>query len=68
MKRYLFVFKNHVILMVIFLALIIVSSETNGKLSSVTTVLTGILMIYAAIVFTFWIINTPSKKSKDDVL
>ena len=68
MKRYLFVFKNHVILMVIFLAGIIVSSETNGKLSSVTTVLTGILMIYAAIVFTFWIINTPSKKSKDDVL
>ncbi len=54
--------------MVIFLAGIIVSSVTNGKLSSVTTVLTGILMIYAAIVFTFWIINTPSKKSKDDVL
>lgn len=68
MKRYLFVFKNHVILMVIFLALIIVSSVTNGKLSSVTTVLTGILMIYAAIVFTFWIIKTPSKKSKDDVM
>ena len=68
MKRYLFVFKNHVILMVIFLALIIVSSVTNGKLSSVTTVLTGILMIYAAIVFTFWIIKTPSKKSKDNVM
>lgn len=68
MKRYLFVFKNHVILMVIFLALIIVSSVTNGKLSSVTTVLTGVLMIYAAIVFTFWIIKTPAKKSKDDVM
>ena len=68
MKRYLSVFKNHVIIMVVFLALIIVSSVTNGKLSSVTTVLTGVLMIYAAIVFTFWIIKTPARKSKDEVL
>ena len=68
MRRYLSVFKNHVIIMVVFLALIIVSSVTTGKLSTITTVLTGVLMIYAAIVFTFWIIKTPSKKGKDDVL
>lgn len=54
--------------MVVFLALIIFSSLTSGKLSSVTTVLTGVLMIYAAIVFTLWIIKTPSKKSNDEVL
>ena len=68
MRRYLSVFKNHVIIMVVFLALIIFSSLTSGKLSSVTTVLTGVLMIYAAIVFTLWIIKTPSKKSNDEVL
>ncbi len=52
--------------MIVFLVLIIVSSITRGKLSSVTSVLTGILMIYAAIVFTAWIIKTPSKKNRDE--
>ena len=65
-RRYLSVFRNHVIIMVLFLALIIVSSITQGKLSVYTSVLTGILMIYAAIVFTIWIIKTPSKKNKDE--
>jgi Ca2+/Na+ antiporter len=65
-RRYLSVFRNHVILMLLLLALIIFSSRTNGRLSVYTSVFTGILMIYAAIVFTIWIIRTPSKKNKDE--
>jgi len=65
-KKYLSVFRNHVIIMVIFLVLIVISSRTTGKLSVVTSVLTGILMIYAAIVFTIWIIKTPAKRNKDE--
>lgn len=65
-KRYLSVFRNHVILILICLILTVVSSRTNGKLSTYTSVFTGLLLIYAAIVFTIWIIKTPSKRNKNE--
>lgn len=65
-RRYLSVFRNHVFLILILLALIIVSTVTQGKISTYTATFTGIVMIYAAIVFTVWIIRTPSKKNNDE--
>ena len=64
-KRYLSVFKNHLFLLVIIIALIIISSLTKGKIAVVTSTIAGIAMIYAGISFVIWLIKTPAKKDKD---
>ncbi len=64
-KRYLSVFKNHLFLLVIIIALIIISSLTKGKTAVVTSTIAGIAMIYAGISFVIWLIKTPAKKDKD---
>lgn len=64
-KRYFSVFKNHLFLLVIIIALIIISSITKGKTAVVTSTLAGIAMIYAGISFVIWLIKTPAKKDKD---
>jgi len=65
LRRYLSVFKNHVFLLVLIVALVIVSSLTKGKTAVVTSTIAGIVMIYAGISFVIWIIKTPAKKDKD---
>ncbi len=68
LRRYLSIFKNHVFLLVLIVALVIVSSLTKGKTAVVTSTIAGIVMIYAGISFVIWIIKTPAKKDKDSGL
>lgn len=68
LRRYLSVFKNHVFLLILIVALVIVSSLTKGKTAVVTSTIAGIVMIYAGISFVIWIIKTPAKKDKDSGL
>jgi hypothetical protein len=51
----------------VLIALVIVSSITKGQISVVTSYAAGVLMIYAAISFIYYIIKTPAKKSKEEV-
>ncbi len=67
MNRYLSVLKRHIVIFIILVALVVVSSVTTGKISVITSYAAGILMIYAAISFVYYIIKTPAKKSKEEV-
>ncbi len=68
LKRYLPIFKNHLFLLAVIIALVIISSRTKGKTAVVTSTIAGIVMIYAAITFIVWLIKTPAKKDKDSGL
>jgi len=65
--RLLPVFKKHIIVIILLIGLVITSSVTTGKLSTVTSVMAGLLMIGVGISLTYWIIRTPSKKRKEEV-
>ena len=67
LRRYLFLFRSHLIILGILVALVIISSVTRGTTASTTSIIAGVLMIYAAITFIAWIIRTPSSKNKDAV-
>jgi beta-lactamase regulating signal transducer with metallopeptidase domain len=66
LRRYLSVFKKHLIWLIVIVALIIVSSLTRGRIANITAIATGIVMIYAGISFVIWIVKTPAKKDKDE--
>jgi len=67
-RKYLSVFKSHVIILSLLVILVIISSVTRGTTATTTSVLAGIVMIYAGITFFIWIIKTPAKKSKEEVV
>lgn len=64
--RYLKVFKRKFVFFLIAVALIVVSTVTKGKTSTVFSTITGIFLIFVAIYYTIWIIKTPTKKVKDE--
>jgi hypothetical protein len=65
LKRYLWIFKNHLFLLLVIIALVIVATKTTGRTAIVTSTIAGIVMIYAAFRFILWIIRTPARKDKD---
>ncbi len=67
-KRYLSVFKSQVFLILLIIGLIIASSVTTGKTAVTLSILAGVAMILEGISFFIWIIKTPAKKSKDEVV
>jgi uncharacterized membrane protein YobD (UPF0266 family) len=67
LRRYLFVFKSHLIILGVLVILVIISSVTRGTTAATTSILAGIVMIYAAITFIAYIIRTPSKKDTQDI-
>lgn len=66
--RYLKVFKRKIILLIIIIALIVVSSVTKGKVATIASTVTGILLILIAIYYIIWIFKTPTTKEKDEAL
>ena len=67
MIRLLSVFKRHILILGILITLVVVSSISKGQTAVVTSTLAGLLMIYAAISFTFYILKTPSRKNKEEI-
>lgn len=68
LKRYLWVFKNHIFLLIVIITLVIISTKSTGKTAIIINTIAGVVMIYAAFRFILWIIRTPSKKDKDEGL
>jgi amino acid permease len=66
--RYFKVFRKNLLLIIIIVVLIVVSSVTKGKTAKTTSILAGITMIYLGIRFIIWIIRTPVKREKDEVV
>jgi hypothetical protein len=65
-KRYFWVFKNHLFLLILIIVLVIIATRSTGKTAVVMSTIAGIVMIYAAFRFILWIIKTPAKKDKDE--
>lgn len=66
--RYLKIFRRKFLFFIIAVGLIIVSSVTKGKTSTIFSTITGIFLIIVAIYYVIWIIKTPTKKVKDEAL
>jgi amino acid permease len=66
LSRYLKVFWRKIVLLVVIIALIIISSKTKGRVATLTSVATGILLIIVGIYYTYWILKTPTRKEKDE--
>jgi hypothetical protein len=67
-KRYFNVFKSHIALLVLIIALICVSQFTSGTVSTVAAIATGALMIYSAISYAIWLFKTPTANIKEENL
>lgn len=65
-KRYFNVFRNHLMILVLLVATILVSEVTSGVVSVVATVTAGIIMIYAAIYFAVWLLKRPTTSVKEE--
>ena len=65
-RRYFSVFRNHIVLLILIVGLIVASTLTKGKTATTFSILAGIAMILEGIAFFIWIIKTPSKKNKDE--
>jgi amino acid permease len=68
LRKYFFLFKSHLIILALLVILVIISSITRGTTATTTSIIAGILMIYAGITFFVWIIKTPTKKTKEEVV
>ncbi len=66
-RRYIHIFKSHIFILAVLIALVIISYITIGRTSVVTSITAGIVMIYIGVVVAIWIIRTPSKKNKDEI-
>lgn len=67
LRRYLSVYKSHIFLVVLIIALVIISTLTKGKTATTFSYLAGAVMILEGISFFVWIIRTPAKRNKDEV-
>lgn len=67
-KRYFNVFRNHIAMLVLLLALICTGEFTRGTVSMVARIATGAVMIYVAIMFAVWLIKSPTASIKEENL
>ena len=66
--RYIKLYKKQILLLILIIALVYISSVVKGNIAKTTSVIAGILMIYAGITFVLWIIKTPIKKDNDQIV
>jgi len=67
-KRYFNVFKSHVSMLVLIIALIFTSEFTSGAVSMIAKTATGVLLIWAAISYAIWLVKAPTAKMKEENL
>lgn len=65
-KRYFNVFKNHVIILIVLVALVCLSEFTSGAVSAVSKIVAGALMIYSVISYARWLLRTPGRVNEDE--
>lgn len=66
-RRYLNVFKNHVVVMIMLVVLICVSELSTGTIATIAKVATGLLMIYVAINYAMWLLKAPIAKANEEL-
>jgi predicted CDP-diglyceride synthetase/phosphatidate cytidylyltransferase len=66
-RRYFNVFKNHVYILLMIVVLICTAEFTEGAVSTISKVLTGMLMIYSAISYTIWLIKSPTHVKEENL-
>jgi hypothetical protein len=67
-KRYFNIFKSHIAILILIVTLIFVSEFTTGTVSLVAKLITGALLIYAAISYTIWLIKAPTAQIPEENL
>ena len=67
-KRYFNVFKSHIAMLILIIALVLTSELTNGAVSTAAKICAGSLMIYAAISYAIWLFKAPTATIKEENL
>ncbi len=67
-KRYFNVLKSHVAILILIIALICTSEFTSGTVSMIARIVTGVLLIWAAISYAVWLVKAPTAKVKEENL
>jgi hypothetical protein len=67
-KNYVNVSKSHVLLVVTLIALICIGELSDGAVSMVARIATGVVMIYVAISYALWLLKSPTAKIPEENL
>lgn len=65
-RRYFSVFKTHFYLLAVLIVLVVISSVTIGLISTITSIMAGLVMIIFGIAMTLWILKTPAKRTNEE--
>jgi hypothetical protein len=66
-RRYYNVFKNHVFVLIVLIAMIGLSEFTTGTISAAAKIAAGILMIYSVVSYSLWLLRTPPAKTNEEM-
>lgn len=65
-KRYFNVFKSHVVLLIVLIVLVGIAEITYGStVATIAQIAAGVLMIFAAIRYTIWLLKKPAVTSEE---
>lgn len=67
-KRYFNIFKSHIVILVLIIALICTAEFTTGTVSAVAKMATGALLIWAAISYAIWLFRAPTANITEENL
>jgi len=67
-RRYFNVFKSHVVALIVLIVLVCIAEIAYGTtVATVAQISAGILMIYAAIRYTVWLIKKPTVSMNEEM-
>lgn len=67
-KRYFNVFRNHVLVLLTLVGLIILSEVTSGMTATIANICAGLVMIYIAINYALWLLKAPTMRANEENL
>jgi hypothetical protein len=65
-KRYYNIFKSHIAILILIVALICTSEFTTGAVAATAKVIAGALLIWAAISYAIWLFKAPTAQVKEE--
>lgn len=67
-KRYFNIFKSHIAVLILLLALICTAELTTGTVTMIARIATGVVMIYVAIKYAIWLLKAPTARIPEENL
>jgi hypothetical protein len=67
-KRYFNIFKSHIAILILIVALVCTSEITTGTVSAAAKIAAGALLIWAAISYAIWLFKAPTAQVKEENL